>query len=247
MNKRFLGIGAASAAAVLVLAGCSQSESPDESLTVFAAASTRVLNDDIEAMRDHAISFVNAGSSDLVQQLVDGAPADVLITADARTMNNAVDAKVVENPVVVAQNKLVLVTPADNPANIASLEDATGADANVVACDPQVPCGAVTEQLMEKNNETLNPKSLEHSVTDVLGKVVSGEAYAGFVYATDASAAGDDVQVIEIPHADEFPNELVAAVTAQTEDKAAAQDLVDFLQSEEASTMWKKHGFSPVN
>ena len=217
-----------------------------ETLAVFAAASTRVLNDDFRALQPSELTFVNAGSSDLVQQLIDGAPADVLITADAQTMQRARDAGVVEQPRVVAQNTLVMVTPADNPSGLRSLADVAAPGVVVVACDPQVPCGAAAEALLATNDVALTPASLEHSVTDVLGKVVAGEADAGFVYATDAASARDAVQVIDIPGAAEHPNQILAAVAAAAPHRAAAARFVALLETDEAAAVWRRHGFHPV-
>ncbi|AOX05765.1 molybdate ABC transporter substrate-binding protein [Corynebacterium sp. NML98-0116] len=220
-------------------------EAPSD-LIVMGAASTRVLNEDLSEMSENNLEFVNAGSSDLVQQLKEGAPGDVLITADQKNMDKAVEAGVAKDPKVVATNSMVLVVPKGNPADIKSVEDVQKDGVNLVVCDAQVPCGSVTNELVTANNLTINPVSLEHSVSDTLGKVVSGEADAGFVYRTDAAAAGDAVEVLDIPHADEKPNSLVAAVTTNTTDEAAAQNLFELLASPEMAVVWEKYGFTPA-
>ena len=236
---------AAALAAAAGLAACGAPAPQD--LTVFGAASTRVLNQDLQALSGPELVFVNAGSADLLQQLAAGAPGDVLITADAATMDRAVAAGVAEHPRVVATNTLVLVVPKGNPAGIARVEDAAGPGVSLVICDAQVPCGSATRTLAAANNLQLNPVSLEHSVTDTLGKVVSGEADAGFVYATDAAAAGGAVEVIEIPHAAEHRNELVAAIATTTDDRAAAEAFVELLLSDAARNIWSSHGFTPAD
>lgn len=214
-------------------------------LTVLGAASTRVLNEDIQAMTRNKLTFVNAGSSDLVQQLRDGAPGDLLITADQKTMDDAVASGVAEDPKVVATNSMVLVVPRDNPAKINEVADVQREGVNLVVCDTQVPCGAVTQKLAGANGLDLHPASMEHSVSDTLGKVVSGEADAAFVYRTDAASAGDAVTVIEIPHADEFPNSLVAAVATQSRHREQATALRDELGGAEMAKVWSEHGFTP--
>ena len=245
MNRALVCISVITAA--VALAACS-SESADTAagdnpdLTVLGAASTRVINDDLQELSPNKLTYINAGSSDLVQQLVEGAPGDLLITADQKNMDDAVAAGVVADPKVVATNSMVLVVPKDNPANIQGVEDL--ADAKVVICDEQVPCGAVSRTLIAANNLEFTPVSLEHNVTDTLGKVTSGEADAGFVYRTDAAAAGDAVLTFDIPHADEYPNSLVAAVTTNTENPEAAAALLALLLS--SKDMWTKHGFTPV-
>ena len=169
-----------------------------------------------------------------------------MITADQKNMDKAVEAGVAKDPKVVATNSMVLVVPKGNPADIKSVEDVQKDGVNLVVCDAQVPCGSVTNELVTANNLTINPVSLEHSVSDTLGKVVSGEADAGFVYRTDTAAAGDAVEVLDIPHADEKPNSLVAAVTTNTTDEAAAQNLFELLASPEMAVVWEKYGFTPA-
>lgn len=239
----------------LGLAACSSGTpspvtAPDDAaapnVLVLGAASTRVLNDDLGALFPENLTFVNAGSSALVQQLRDGAPGDVLITADEKNMNDAVDAGVAENPQVVAANSMVLVVPQDNPAGIDNVADVQRGDVNLVLCDVQVPCGAVSQKLIDANNLRVTPVSLEHSVSDTLGKVVSGEADAGFVYRTDAAAAGDAVEVIDIPRAEEFPNSLVAAVVSESAHPELAAQLVALLGSAEMAPVWQQHGFTPA-
>ena len=160
-------------------------------------------------------------------------------------MKKAVEAGNAKDPKVVATNSMVMVIPADNPAGITGVDD-TLKNANVVLCDSQVPCGDISQTLMKENNIELNPVSLEQSVSDVLGKVTSGEADAGWVYRTDAAAAGDAVKVIEIPHANKHPNDLVAAVTTTSGHQAEATQLLDLLASKEMAAVWEKHGFTPV-
>lgn len=255
---RFSRVLAVPAAAMLALsvAACggettdtsASSEAPDAAteLTVLGAASTRVLNEDLDELSGDSLTFVNAGSSALVQQLADGAPGDVFISADQKNMDDAVEAGLVRDPKVVATNSMVLVVPKGNPAGIKDVKDLENEDVKLVLCDKQVPCGAVSDQLIEANSLNLNPVSLEHNVADTLGKVVSGEADAAFVYRTDAAAAGDAVEVIDIPHADEYPNSLVAGVVITTEHPEQAAALVELLGSDETAKLWEKYGFTPA-
>lgn len=255
---RFSRVLAVPAAAMLALsvAACggetadtsATSEAPDAAteLTVLGAASTRVLNEDLDELSGDSLTFVNAGSSALVQQLADGAPGDVFISADQKNMDDAVEAGLVRDPKVVATNSMVLVVPKGNPAGITDVKDLENEDVKLVLCDTQVPCGAVSEQLTQANSLDLSPVSLEHNVADTLGKVVTGEADAAFVYRTDAAAAGDEVEVIDIPHAEEFPNSLVAGVVITTEHPDDAAALVELLGSEKAASLWEKHGFTPA-
>lgn len=222
------------------------------SLTLFAAASTRVINDELQALpelADTKITFNNDGSPSLVQQIEDGGPADVLVTADEKNMQKAVDAGLVDAPVTLATNSLVLVVPKDNPKKIKSWDDfvKTKNSATVVTCDLDVPCGNVADQVLKENKVEVEPASLETSVSNVLGKVTSGEADAGFVYATDAAAAGDAVTTIEIPNAQKHRNKILAAVVKSSTQQEGAKQLVDLLKSQKVAELWKTHGFESAS
>lgn len=241
-------------AVATALTACSDStdsvEAPAEKveLNLLAASSTRVFNEELEAQAtelDPSVSLLinNAGSSTLVQQLVDGAPGDVLITADEKNMTDAQDAGVVNDPVQLASNVMVMVVPAGNPAGLESVEDITE-DTTFVLCDPQVPCGTVSESIIEAKGLDVTADSLEHQVADVLGKVTSGEADAGWVYATDAAAAGDAVDVIEIEGAEEFTNSIFGAVVAESENPESAQQLLDLLAND-FDSVWTDYDFTP--
>ena len=217
-------------------------------LNLLAASSTRVFNDDLKKQAAEleppvGLFINNAGSSTLVQQLVDGAPGDVLITADEKNMNDAKEAGVVNDPVQLASNVMVMVVPSGNPGNINSIEDITD-ESTFVLCDPQVPCGTVSESIIESKGLDITADSLEHQVADVLGKVTSGEADAGWVYATDAAAAGDTVEVIEIEGAEEFTNGIFGAVVYESENPESAQQLLD-LVADDFDKVWKEYGFTP--
>lgn len=241
-------------AVATALTACSDSadsaEAPaeKEELNLLAASSTRVFNEELEAQAaeiDPSVSLLinNAGSSTLVQQLVDGAPGDVLITADKKNMTDAQDAGVVNDPVQLASNVMVMVVPAGNPAGLESVEDITE-DTTFVLCDPQVPCGTVSESIIEAKGLDVTADSLEHQVADVLGKVTSGEADAGWVYATDAASAGDAVEVIEIEGAEEFTNSIFGAVVAESENPESAQQLLDLL-ADDFDSVWTDYDFTP--
>lgn len=181
---------------VFLLAGCTPAPANDDHLTVFAAASLKSVFTELgkrfeDANPGATVEFNFAGSSDLATQLTQGAPADVFASADAPNMNKVVDAGLVHgDPVDFAANTLTIVTAPGNPKHITSFADLTKPGISVVVCAPQVPCGAATEKVEKATGVTLHPVSEESAVTDVLGKVTSGQADAGLVYVTDAKGAG---------------------------------------------------------
>lgn len=220
-------------------------------LNVLAASSTRVLEDDFteDALTLELpanLTFDFDGSSGLVSKMEEGAPADLFISADKRNMDKAVEKGLVLDPVNVATNSMVMVVPKGNPAGITGVDESLNG-AKLVLCAPQVPCGGVSQKIQEDLGVSLQPVSEEQKVGDVLTKVVSGEADAGWVYRTDAAAAGDDVEIIEIPNADQHPNELWAAVAANSENKEAADGVLRLIASNAFSPVWEKYGFSAVS
>lgn len=194
----------------------------ERTLTVLAAASLRdVFTDlaaDFEAEHEGvtvALSF--AGSSDLGDQILAGAPADVFASADERTMTRVVDAGDASDPVAFATNTLTIVTPPGNPAGVETFADLARDDVKVVVCAPEVPCGGATDTVAEAAGVTIHRVSEEASVTDVLAKVTSGEADAGLVYVTDATLAGDAVDVVDVPETDAALNVYPIALVAASE------------------------------
>jgi molybdate transport system substrate-binding protein len=206
----------------------------DGSITVFAAASLKdaftELADEFEQAYPGTDVVLNvAGSSDLVTQITEGAPADVFASADARNMARVVDAGLVAGePVDIATNTLQLAVPPDNPAAITSLADAAKPGVKTVLCAAQVPCGAAAADLERAAGVDLRPVSEESSVTDVLGKVTSGEADAGLVYVTDVRAAGDAVRGIDVPEAAGILNTYPIAALTGSAEAATAREFVAF-------------------
>lgn len=217
------------------------------SLTVFAAASLKAPFEEIgaafEAERGAEVAFSFEGSSTLVDQLAGGAPADVFASADEKNMTRALDQGLVAGtPSLFATNQLVLVVPAGNPGAITGLDSSLDGK-RLVVCAVGVPCGNATAQLAETLGVALHPVSEEQNVTDVRGKVESGEADAGFVYATDAKLSGDKVEVVPVPGAEQVVNRYPIAVTAEASDPAVAQQFVDAVTSPQGQAVLASYGF----
>jgi len=215
-------------------------------LTVLAAASLTDVYEDLaggfESDHDVDVTFSFGSSTDLAAQAADGAPGDVLATADETSMQVAEDAGVTGDVTTFASNVLVIVTPPDNPAGIESLDDLEGT--TWVRCADEVPCGRVAQAVLEDNGVTAEPASLEDDVRATLDKVISGEADAGLVYASDAVAAGDDVATVEIPGAEQQLTSYLVATLEQSEDADLAREWVDLMTSEEGRQALTDAGFT---
>ena len=215
-------------------------------VTVLAAASLQGAFEEIEKTveKDNPgldVTFDFQGSQDLVASLAGGDSADVLATANNSTMKTAAEQKLVGNQTEFATNVLTLIVPKGNPKKITGLDSSLDG-ANLVICAPEVPCGEATQKLSSALGVTLNPASEEQKVTDVRGKVESGEADAGIVYTTDAAAAKDKADKIDIPDGG-VVNHYPIAPTAEPENPAGAQVFIDAVTGKTGQEILAKHGF----
>ena len=215
-------------------------------VTVLAAASLQKAFEEIEKTveKDNPgldVTFDFQGSQDLVASLAGGDSADVLATANNSTMKTAADQKLVGSQTEFATNVLTLIVPKGNPKKITGL-DSSLEGANLVICAPEVPCGEATKKLAEAQGITLKPVSEEQKVTDVRGKVESGEADAGIVYTTDAAAAKDKADKIDIPDGG-VVNHYPIAPTAKPDNPAGAQVFIDAVTGKTGQEILAKHGF----
>ncbi len=215
-------------------------------VTVLAAASLQKAFEEIEKTveKDNPgldVTFDFQGSQDLVASLAGGDSADVLATANNSTMKTAADQKLVGSQTEFATNVLTLIVPKGNPKKITGLDSSLDG-ANLVICAPEVPCGEATKKLAQAQGITLKPVSEEQKVTDVRGKVESGEADAGIVYTTDAAAAKDKTDKIDIPDGG-VVNHYPIAQTAKPENPAGAQAFIDAVTGKTGQEILAKHGF----
>jgi molybdate transport system substrate-binding protein len=255
--KRWIGV----VAAVLLLstgAACGSDDSGDKSssgskektLTVYAAASLTStfteMGKEFEADHDGVkVKFSFGGSSDLVAQIQQGAPADVFASADTKNMDKATaDDLLAGNPVNFASNTLEIAVPPDNPAGVASLQDLAKPATKVVICAAEVPCGAAALKVEQSSGVAIKPVSEEQSVTDVLNKVQTGEADAGLVYVTDVKAAGDKVKGITFPETTSAVNTYPIGALADSKNKDLAQQFVDLVTGDAGQQILADAGFA---
>jgi molybdate transport system substrate-binding protein len=222
----------------------------DVTLTVYAAASLtktfEQIGAEFEDQHDGVkVEFSFGGSSDLVAQLQQGAPADVFASADTANMEKlTADDLQAGDPRGFASNTLEIATPPGNPGGITSFDDLAREGLNVVVCAPEVPCGAATVRAEEVTGVTLDPVSEEQSVTDVLAKVTSGEADAGLVYVTDVAGAGDAVTGVPFPESDEIVNTYPIVALEDSEHPDLAEEFVDLVLGDTGQAILEEAGFA---
>lgn len=218
-------------------------------VTVLAAASLTEafgeLGEELER-RDPGLTvrFSFAASSTLAAQVAEGAPGDVLATADMRTMRIVQEAGAVAGePVVFAQNTLVIAVPAGNPAGVSSLADLAHPEVLVALCSRRVPCGAAAQAALRAAGLSVTPVTWERDVKAVLTKVMLGEVDAGLVYATDAQAAGDRVRSFAFPEAGAAVNVYPIAILRDAPSPRAARAFVDLVLSDTGRRVLTDAGF----
>lgn len=224
-------------------------------LTVSAAASlTNVMKDlgsRYEAAHPGAqVQFNFAASGVLLQQIAQGAPVDVFISADEATVDKGLSQHLLDagSRRDIASNQLVLIEPATGGPALHTLDDlASPAVKRIAVGKPaSVPAGRYTRQALESAQlwAPLQPKLVDaESVRQVLDYVARGEVDAGFVYSTDAALMADKVKVVATVgrHA---PVHYPAALTTQGRQKAAAVAFIDYLLSPPAQQALARAGFA---
>lgn len=238
---------------------------PLPQITVFAAASLTEAFEEIGARFAHssntAVVFNFAGSQQLAQQLLSGAPGDVFAAANQKQMDVAVEGGSVAATTVqpFASNRLVIVTPADNPATLQQLADLARPGVKLVLADAAVPVGQYALDMLAKasaapdfaptfGDETLaNVLSYEDSVRSVLAKVLLGEVDAGIVYSSDVTAANrEEVRIIDIPDALNITAVYMLAPVAGSAQPELAQAFVDYVISDAGQEILANYGFQRV-
>lgn len=264
-RRRPTALGAVTLLAmVAVLAGCSSGPgdattngaeptttgSPSGEIIVSAAASLTDAFNDIAAgfLRDHPaadITFNFGSSGSLAAQVQEGAPADVIALADTEPMDELERAGLLAaTPTVFARNQLVVVTPADNPADIGDVTDL--ASAGVVSlCVETAPCGRYADEILAEAGVAIPGTRISRG-TDAratLRAVTEGDAVAAIVYATDALSAGDRVDTFVLTGDGHPIARYPIAVVAGASDAELAEAFTAYVLSDAGTAMLEDAGF----
>ena len=214
-------------------------------LTTYAAAS---LADVFEAY-DSAPRYSFAGSNALETQIRNGAPADIFASAAPLNTQRLFRAGIVDRPVTFAANRLVLIVPRSNPAEIRTVDDLRRKPVKLVIAVAAVPVGGYTRTVLRRlglSSVLSKVVSQESDVKAVTGKVALGQADAGFVYATDARPVADRVTVIRIPARAQPRVRYEIAVVSRSASKTAAQAWIRNLLSARGQRALRNAGFLPI-
>lgn len=219
-------------------------------LTVAAAASLTEAFSDAEGVLEDEISgldltFSFAGSGALVTQVQEGAPVDVLATADRASIQSLADLGIVGTPVPFARNQLQILVAPGNPLGITGLADLDAPDVKLVLGSDSVPVGRYAAEALAKAGVTVSPVSEELDVKSLVARVASGEADAAIVYATDVQAVGAKGEGIEIPAEHDVTAEYFVAIVSSTGNIPGAEAYVEDLVSGDTQDALQDRGFLP--
>lgn len=245
MKKLLRALLLASLAALATLARA-------ETLTVSAAASLtdalREIGPQFEAAHPGVEVRFNFGASGLlVQQLRQGAPVDLLLTADLASMDQAASLALIrpETRIDFAGNVLVLIEAAKTAAPLRQLSDLSqpGVRRIAIGKPASVPAGRYAREVLEAAGlwDALQPKLVPaDNVRQALDYVARGEVQAGFVYLSDAATQGDKLRVVQrFNVAVRYPG----AVTQASPRAGLAAAFLLHLRSREAQAVLAQRGF----
>ncbi|SUB33025.1 molybdate ABC transporter periplasmic protein ModA [[Pasteurella] mairii] len=246
-------------AVLLTMALSSVSFFAQAKTTVFAAASmTNTLEQIATEYGKHYpnqdIVFSFASSSALARQIIQGAPADIFISADQQWMNflaekGAIEADSRKN---IAGNALVMIAPKESHIEALDLTDDKWQSALngafLAVGDPAyVPAGIYAKAAFTYLNQwdSLQKKlARTDNVRKALLLVKKGEVPLGVVYQTDAMISADNVKIVAVfPEKSHMPVEYPAAIVKGRE-RAETRDFFDYLHSEPAKAIFRQNGFT---
>jgi len=238
-------------------------ENPPREITVFAAASlhdvfTRLGEDFRGTYPQARFTFNFAGSQQLLQQLQQGAHADIFASADLRHMDGALASGLIDSASVrlFLRNRLVVVFSPSSRGELRELRDLAQPGVKIVLADKAVPAGLYALQMLDrcvaapgfspsfKASVLANVVSYEENVRTVLSKVVLGEADAGVVYTSDAaSVAGKGIRTATIPASVNVIATYPIAPLKQSQNGDLAARFVAFLLTDAAQKVFEQFGF----
>jgi len=220
-------------------------------LVVFAATSLTAAFDKIGAQFEQAnpgvtVKFNYGGSSSLATSITQGAPADVFAAAAPQNMTTVTDAGLAAStPKNFASNEGEILVEKGNPENITSVSDLAKPGVKVAVCAPQVPCGAVANEIFKNAGVTVKPVSEEQNVGGVVTKVTLGEVDAGIVYVTDAKANESKATGVPIPADQNATTNYPIAEVKNAPNPSAALAFISYVLGPEGQKVLASFGFMP--
>lgn len=198
------------------------------------------------------VAFNFAASDALAGQIGSEGSADVFASASGTWMDAVQDDPGVEDRTDFARNRLVIVTPPDNPAGIAGIDDLAGEGVQLVLAAEGVPVGDYAREALADagiaDAAEANVVSNEEDNASVIAKIAAGEADAGIVYESDVSAAAaNDVTAVEIPDDANIVATYPIAVVSGAPNPDVAAAFVAYVTGPEGQAALEDYGFEPID
>lgn len=258
MKKTFAGLLAFLAA--LFLFGCgsspAQPKEAQKEIYISAAASMADAVNEIKAdyekkHPDVVIRTNYAGSGTLMNQIIEGSPADLFISASDKQMDTLAKKQLIDGDsrVELLKNELVLIVPKASSLELSSFQDAAGENVTKIAiADPaSVPVGQYSEKLFEKMgiwDQVKQKMVMSQDVRQSLDWVASGNVQCAPVYRTDAAIEKDRVRIVAVaPRGINQGIFYPLAILKKSGEKAGVRDFYQYLKSPEAQKVYEKYGF----
>lgn len=196
------------------------------------------------------LTYSFAGSGKLVQQIEQGAPVDVFLSASKKDMDTLSDKKLLaaNTRTDFAKNELVLIVPEGGKVALDSFEKLASAPlAHIAVGEPKgVPAGRYTQEVFDKLGLSAKLQGklvFGNDVRQVLSYVESGNAEAGIVYASDANVS-KKVKVVATANPEwHKPIIYPAAVLARSSHAEEAKAFLAYLTGPEGKATLKSYGF----
>jgi len=254
---------ACAAVAALVLAACgsssgssssggsSASGKPSGTLVVFAATSLTDAFNKIGAGFEKAnpgvtVKFNYNGSSSLATSITQGAPADVFASAAPANMKTVTDAgDAAGTPQIFTRNTGEIMVEKGNPQHIESVKDLADDKIKVAVCAPEVPCGALAQDIFSNAGVTVKPVSQETNVGGVVTKVTLGEVDAGIVYVTDVKENAAKSSGVTIPSDQNAITDYPIVQLKGAPNASAAKAFISYVLGPDGQQVLASFGFMP--
>lgn len=248
--RRSAASAALVAAAALAATGCGNSGKPQ--LTVSAAASlTKALTTYAHTITTSTVRLSFGGSDLLAAQIRQGVRPDVFVSANTVLPQGLYTSGLVERPVPVATNTLVVAVPRSS-RRVTKFSDLTRAGVKIAVGSATVPVGAYTRVVLDRlprpqaRSIARNIRSSEPDVTGVVGKLTQGAADAGFLYMTDVRATHGALRTIPIPAGSAPPVVYAAAVVKGSSHETHARAFITGLLNGAGAQALGAAGFGPA-
>lgn len=244
---------------ILLLIGtvCFRTEEKQRELLIAAAASMKPAMEEIlgeyrKQYPDIAVRITYAGSGTLEQQIRQGAPVDVFISAGADNMDSlSKDNFIIDKTrTEILRNQLVLIEPVGSRLKLQGFEDLPKAGSIAMGDPESVPAGKYAYGACLSLGIWDEIKDLVvygKDVTEVLTWVASGNADAGMVYLTEAGLT-DQVRTVAFAPGDSHSKIIYcAALVKGSKEEKAGTELINYLTSPKVQKIFLSYGFLPVD